>query len=81
MQRLNLDHFALHYLNIPVQCQGSISSTFYAPIFCTKVCQAAFFYLHVTREKLPKRFLYEKFALKMLLKLTPDGNGVKTIPD
>jgi len=38
--------------------------------FCTKVLQAAFFYLHVTREKLPKRLSYEKGAHKMLMKLT-----------
>jgi hypothetical protein len=31
-----------------------------------------FLFLHVTREKLPKIFLYEKVALKMLMmKLTP----------
>ncbi len=36
-----------------------------------KVLCAAFFYLHVTREKLPKRLLYEKCAHKMLMKLTP----------
>jgi len=32
---------------------------------------AALFYLHVTREKLPKRLSYEKGAHKMLIKLTP----------
>jgi len=47
-----------------------ISSTFYAHIFCTEVLKAAFFYLHVTREKLPKKLLYEKFARKTLMKLT-----------
>jgi len=31
----------------------------------------SFFYLHVTRENLPKRHSYEKFAHKMLMKLTP----------
>jgi len=34
------------------------------------VLPAAFFYLHVTREKLQKRLLLEKFACKMLMKLT-----------
>jgi len=29
-----------------------------------------FFYIHVTREKLPKRHSYEKFVRKMLMKLT-----------
>jgi len=51
----------------------SISSTFYAQIFCTKVFSAAFFYLHVTREKLPKRRSYKKIAHKMLTKLRPKG--------
>jgi hypothetical protein len=31
----------------------------------------SFFYLHVTREKLPKRHLYKKFVRKRLMKLTP----------
>jgi hypothetical protein len=31
----------------------------------------SFYYLHVTREKLPKQRSYEKFAPIMLLKLTP----------
>jgi len=33
---------------------------------------AAFFYLHLTREKLPKRLLYIKGAPKMQMKLTPN---------
>jgi len=48
----------------------SISSTFYTRLFCTKVLPAAFFYLHVTREKLPNRLLYKKGAHKMLMKLS-----------
>jgi len=39
-------------------------------IFCTKELYAAFFYLHVTGEKLPKRLFHEKGACKMLMKLT-----------
>jgi len=31
----------------------------------------AFFYLHITKEKLPKRLLYEIGVRKMLMKLTP----------
>jgi len=38
----------------------------------TRVFCAAFFYLHVTREKLPKRLSYEKGTRKTLMKLTPD---------
>ncbi len=45
----------------------SISSTFYARIFCTKVLSAAFFYLHITREKLLKRLVYKNGAHKMLM--------------
>jgi len=33
----------------------------------------SFFYLYVTREKLLKRQLYEKFVRKMLMKLPPGG--------
>jgi len=50
----------------------SISSTFYVRIFCTKVLCAAFFYLHATTEKLPKR--YEKGVRKTLMKLTAGCN-------
>jgi hypothetical protein len=52
----------------------SISSTLYAQIFRTKVLLAAFLYLRsvfVTKEKLLKALSYEKFAHKMLMKLTP----------
>jgi len=41
--------------------------------FLYKVLHTAFFYLHVTREKLPKILLYEKGSRKMLMKLTQDG--------
>jgi len=40
------------------------------------VLQAAFFYLNVAREKLPKRLLYKKLACKMLMKLTPNVKGI-----
>jgi len=35
-----------------------------------KVLCAAFFYLHVPNEKLPKRLSYKKDVQKMLMKLT-----------
>jgi hypothetical protein len=38
--------------------------------FCMKVLRTAFFYLHVTKEKLPKRLLYQKGSSNMLMKLT-----------
>jgi len=39
--------------------------------FLYKSLFGSYFYLFVTREKLPKRRSYEKFARKMLMKLTP----------
>jgi len=39
--------------------------------FSYESASRSIFYLHVTREKLPKRILYEKVVLKMLMKLTP----------
>jgi len=48
----------------------SISSTFYVPIFLYKHWFGSFFYVHVTRGKLPKQCSYEKFVCKMLMKLT-----------
>ncbi len=35
----------------------------------------SFFYVHVTREKLPKEREYKKFVRKMLMKLTTGGRG------
>jgi len=57
--------------NIQFDNLWSISSTFYTHIFGTKVLCTAFFYLHVTGEKLPKRLSYKKGVRKMLMKLTP----------
>ncbi len=55
--------------------QVSISSTFYAHFFHTKVlfCQ------NVTRKKLPKRLSYEKFSHKMLVKLTAGVNFMNSL--
>ncbi len=39
----------------------------------TFFARTSFFYVHVTRKKLPKRRSYEKFAGKTLMKLTPGG--------
>jgi len=38
--------------------------------FLYKLRIGSFFYLHVTREKLPKQRAYKKFVRKMLMKLT-----------
>jgi len=42
--------------------------------FSYKSALSSFFYLHVTREKLPKRLSYEKGVRKMLMKLTSGIN-------
>jgi len=41
-------------------------------IFLYKSAFRSFFYFHVTREKLPKRFWYKKRSRKMLMKLTTE---------
>ncbi len=38
--------------------------------FSYEHCFGSFFYVHVTREKLPKQCSYKKFVRKMLMKLT-----------
>jgi hypothetical protein len=56
---------------------GSISPTFYVHIFCTDVVlHGSFFYVNVSREKLPKQHLYKKNLSKMLMKLTPIVNFI-----
>jgi len=40
--------------------------------FSCKCRFGSFFYVHVTRKKLPKESSYKKFRRKMLMKLTPD---------
>jgi len=50
---------------------GSISSTFYLHIFVQKFVQSQ----TLSREKLLKRLSYEKFAHKMLMKLTKGISG------
>ncbi len=50
----------------------SISSTFYARLFCTKGFSAAFLYLHVSRKKLSEVLSYKKCASKMLMKLAKE---------
>ncbi len=48
----------------------SISSTFYARIFCLNVFSAAFLYLRVSRKSCAKHLHMKKFAHKMFMKLT-----------
>jgi len=52
--------------------QVSISSTFYLQFFSYERHFGSFFYVHVTREKLPKQCSYKKHAHIMLMKLTAD---------
>ncbi len=40
--------------------------------FSYKCSFSSFYYIHVTRKKLPKQRTYEKFVRKMLMKLTPE---------
>jgi len=64
-----LSRFIVFKLN--TECRNdlpSISSTLNVRVFV----RTSFFYLHVTRKKLPKRQSYEKRAPIMLMKLTPD---------
>jgi len=50
----------------------SISSTFYARIFCTNIVSAAFLLLRVRRKSCQNNVrTYEKFARKTLMKLSP----------
>jgi len=50
-------------------------------ILCTKFSYerrfGSFFYVHVTREKLPKQCSYKKFVRKMLMKLTTAGYKIE----
>jgi len=48
----------------------SISSTFYARLFCTKVLRTAFLKLRLGFGVSTKALLYEKLAHKTLMKLT-----------
>ncbi len=53
---------------------GQFHQHFTHTFLVRKWLHAAFFYLHVTREKLPKRLSYKKVASKTLMKLTPSVN-------
>jgi len=48
-------------------------------IFSYKRCLCSFFYVHVTRVKLPKQLSYEKFVGKMLMKLTTGEEREKRV--
>jgi hypothetical protein len=49
--------------------------------FLYECCFGSFFYVHVTREKLPKQRSYKKFVHKMMMKLTTGGNGFIERPE
>ncbi len=66
------DHFSSSYHFLSYLRPGvNFINIVRAPFSYESLC-AAFFYLHVTREKLPKKILYEKGAPKTLMKLTPE---------
>ncbi len=45
--------------------------------FSYERCFGSFFYVHVTRKKLPKQHTYKKFVNKLLMKLTKGSNTVQ----
>ncbi len=51
--------------------QVSISPTFYGRLFCTKVLQEAFLYIHFRFEHILAQEYQRKCAHKMVVKLTP----------
>jgi len=57
---------AMRYFN------SGVNFIYLLEIFLYKCHFGSFFYVHVTREKLPKQCSYEKFARKMLMKLSTD---------
>jgi len=48
--------------------------------FLYKCCFGSFYYIHVTRKKLPKWRSYKIFVRLTLMKLTPGGTSMKRIP-
>jgi len=54
-----------------INLQVSISSTFYAHLFCQYFFAKKLQSQNVTREKPRKALLYEKFEHKIMMKLTP----------
>jgi len=46
--------------------------------FSYKLHFGSFYYLHVTRKKLPKQCLYKKFARITLMKLTPEAKATQS---
>jgi len=49
-------------------------------IFLYESCFGSFFYVHVTRGKLPKRRSYKKSVRKTLMKLTAGHSFLKLLP-
>jgi len=54
---------------------GQFHQLFTYEYFVQTHCFGNFFYIHVTREKLPKRHTYKKIVRKTLMKLTPGHNN------
>jgi hypothetical protein len=56
-----------------IERQVSISPTFYARLFCTKVLRQAFLYLHFRFELFLAQEYWRKCTHKMLVKMTTAG--------
>jgi len=65
----SLDNLKCYQLYFALSFLRSISSTFYMQIFHTKVLWAAFFYLHVTKEMLPKKTFVQKIGRGRLFRI------------
>jgi len=69
---IKIEHNLLTHVKLlsrPAQCQFHQHFTY--EFFVLMSFWQLFFYVHVTREKLPKQYSYKKFVCKMLMKLTP----------
>jgi len=72
-QQFPLPHVQLHRLN---RLLGVNFINILRMNFLNERCFGSFFYVHVTREKLPKQPSYDKCVLKILIKLTTDQQPV-----
>jgi len=70
MYMLNIIQLSNSMPKNPLAHKGSISSTLIVRIFRTNIHFGSFYYVHVTRKKLPKWRSYEKCVRFTLMKLT-----------
>ncbi len=62
--------------NSPVLIRGVNFTNILSTHFSYERCFGSFFYVYVTRGKLPKRHTHEKFVRNMLMKLMAGGKQV-----